>query len=132
MSNILTFFSLTITQVGIYLYLKNSLKNFIEHYTQNYSLAKKSTDVKMQKVEVEKVIKPKTITNEVEDNNHVILNKSLKHLEFISQFEMYLEEKHYKNFSIEFLQEFEKIKREAQLTTLKTTNKLNSQSLIAA
>ena len=72
------------------------------------------------------------MTNKVEDNNYAILNKSLKHLEFISQFEMYLDEKHYKNFSIEFLQEFKKIKQEAQLTTLKTTNKLNCQSLRAA
>jgi hypothetical protein len=132
MSNILTFFSLTLTQIGVYLFLKNSLKNFIENFTQNYSIDKKSTKVKIQKIEAQKKIKPKTITYEVEDNNHVILNKTLRHLEFISQFEMYLEEKHYKNFSIEFLQEFEKIKHEAQITTIKTTNKLNCQGSIAA
>ncbi|WP_138432894.1 hypothetical protein [Winogradskyella algicola] len=132
MSNILTFFSLTLTQIGVYLYLKNSLKDFIENFIQNYSIDKKSTEVKIQKIEAQKKIKPKTITYEVEDNNHVILNKTLRHLEFISQFEMYLEEKHYKNFSIEFLQEFEKIKHEAQITTIKTTNKLNCQGSIAA
>lgn len=132
MSNILTFFSLTLTQVGIYLYIKNSLKNVLEQYSLNYSIAKKSTNVKLQKIEVEKATRPKAITNKVEDNNHVILNKSLKNLEFISQFEMYLEEKNYKNFSIEFLQEFQKIKREAQLATLKTTSKLNKESLKAA
>lgn len=132
MNNLVTFFSLSLTQLGIYLYLKNSLKNFLEYHTQNYLGVKKATDLKVQKIEIENATRSKTMTNKVEDNNYAILNKSLKHLEFISQFEMYLEEKHYKNFSIEFLQEFEKIKREAQLTTLKTTNKLNHKNLIAA
>lgn len=132
MNNLVTFFSLSLTQLGIYLYLKNSLKNFLEHYTQNYLGIKKATDVKVQKIEIENVTRSKTMTNKVEDNDYAILNKSLRHLEFITQFEMYLEDKNYKNFSTEFLQEFEKIKIEAQLTTLKTTSKLNDKRLRAA
>lgn len=54
----------------------------------------------------------------------ILLNKSLKHLEFISNFEIYLERATHKNFSIEFLQEFEKIKSHAQKITLKTVNEL--------
>ena len=45
---------------------------------------------------------------------------------------MYLEEKTLNNFSIEFLQEFEQIKIEAQLSTLKATSQLNNGVKMAA
>lgn len=117
---------LLLTQVSIYFYFKNNIEN-IKFYkysvfanpTQNEVLDKKEMP------QVEK-FKPVNLTNKIEDNNYAILNKSLRHLEFISQFEMYLEDKNYKMFPIEFLQEFEKIKLEAQITTLKTTNRLNT------
>ena len=45
---------------------------------------------------------------------------------------MYLENKNCKNFPVEFLQEFEKIKIEAQLSILQTTSQLTNYSKIAA
>jgi hypothetical protein len=81
---------------------------------------------------IQETYKPVILTNKLKDNNNIILNKSLKHLEFISEFEMYLEDKNYKMFPIEFLQEFEKIKLDAQLTTLKTTKRLNADLKKAA
>ncbi len=47
------------------------------------------------------------------------LSSSLKHLEFILFFELYLESKHVNIFSRTFLNEFENIKYEAQMNVLK-------------
>lgn len=81
---------------------------------------------------IKETSKPVVFTNKLKDNNNVILNKSLKHLEFINQFEMYLEDKNYKKFPIEFLREFDKIKQDAKLTTLKATQLLNTKHKNAA
>ena len=55
---------------------------------------------------------------------HFILKKSLLQLEFISIFEAYLEDESFQDTSLEFLHEFEEIKRQAQINTLRFTNKL--------
>lgn len=52
------------------------------------------------------------------------LHRNLKHLEFMNEFESYLESNKESNLSIEFLQEFEAIKRETQLAVLKSTDRL--------
>lgn len=54
----------------------------------------------------------------------VMLNRSLKNLEYINQFEEYLYGKKDLEFSSEFLQNFYQLKTEAQLTTLNTTQEL--------
>ncbi|MBT8325834.1 MAG: hypothetical protein KJO96_11095, partial [Winogradskyella sp.] len=64
--------------------------------------------------------------------DYMLLDKSLKHLEFISQFESYLDTKNSEKFPAEFLQEFENIKREAQIATIKTTQQLNHSLALAA
>ncbi|APY08083.1 hypothetical protein BWZ20_07120 [Winogradskyella sp. J14-2] len=73
-----------------------------------------------------------TSSEKIDQKNHAILNKSLKHLDFISQLEMYLGENNYNSLSVEFLLEFEKTKREAQLSALKMAKILNKQSFKAA
>ncbi|MFP4844919.1 hypothetical protein [Winogradskyella sp. PE311] len=64
-----------------------------------------------------------SISNQKEQLVNLELEKSLKHLEFMSQLEAYLEETDGSVMSVEFLQEFETSKREAQLTFLKSTHK---------
>jgi len=68
----------------------------------------------------------KILKNNVVDDKFFLLKKNLIQLEFISEFEMYLEEKTLKKCSLGFLQQFKTIKTEAQLSALKTTNRLNS------
>ncbi|MEF3077825.1 hypothetical protein [Winogradskyella poriferorum] len=132
MSTVLIIFSLTLTQIGMYLFLKSSIENVLEYYSNNNLKEKQSEAIKLQSAESIKQNDTTVLPKKVDNTNHLVLNKSLRHLEFISQFEMYLEDKNYKSFSIEFLQEFEKLKIEAQLTTLKTTNRLNDKGLRAA
>ncbi|WP_282030447.1 hypothetical protein [Winogradskyella eximia] len=72
------------------------------------------------------------VTNSIANNKKMLLQKNLRQLEFINEFEMYLDEKSLNNFSIEFLQEFEQIKIEAQLSTLKATSQLNNVVKMAA
>ncbi len=131
MNILVLLFALTLIQVFVYYYLKNNLKQFVLYKV------KTTTSVSPKVIPTEKSIgQPKRtvdkISNDVIENNHVILNKSLMHLEFISRFEMYLEDKNYKMFPIEFLQEFEKIKIEAQLKTLKSTNRMTYDKKMAA
>lgn len=124
MNILFTYFTLTVTQISIYLYLKSSLKNLILGYKESDAITTKNHAVKKQEVSIEEITNSNVLSSHVGESCHVTLNKSLRHLEFISTFEMYLENKNHKNFSVEFLQEFEKIKHEAQLTTLKSTNRL--------
>lgn len=119
---------LTLTQVGAYF----NLNDFIQYCVKNYLNVKQSIFADAQKIKDAKITEPKNLTVKIVDNDHFELNKNLKHLEFISQFEMYLEERNYKNFSIEFLQAFEKMKHNVQLTTLKATKQLDLESLKAA
>ncbi len=116
----------------MYLFLKSSIENVLEYYSNNNLKEKQSEAIKLQSAESIKQNDTTVLPKKVDNTNHLVLNKSLRHLEFISQFEMYLEDKNYKSFSIEFLQEFEKLKIEAQLTILKTTNRLNDKGLRAA
>lgn len=118
---------LTLTQ-GTYF----NLNNFIQCCFKSYLNVKQSIFADVQKIKNTKITEPKTLNIKFLDNDNITLNKNLKHLEFISQFEMYLEERNYKNFSIEFLQAFEKMKYNVQLTTLKATEQLNHEGLMAA
>ncbi len=76
--------------------------------------------------------KAKTLVSEIDEDSSIIFDKKLKHLDFISQFEMYLDGKNSSSFSVEFLQEFEKIKLETQRTTLEMVNVLNHKNLRVA
>lgn len=76
--------------------------------------------------------KTKTLVSEIDEDSSIIFDKKLKHLDFISQFEMYLDGKNCNSFSVEFLQEFEKIKLETQRTTLEMVNVLNHENLRVA
>lgn len=133
MNSILIFLILALAQLSVYFYLKNNITDL--RFVNNL----KATEVSKT---IEPITKPslkpttqvtkRVITNDLDASKRMLLNKSLRHLEFISEFEMYLEDKNYKNFPIEFLQEFEKIKIEAQLSTLQNTHQLARDSKIAA
>ena len=123
MNTSIILFILLLTYLSVYFYQKNNVNYFNDINNSSSCLNEIFEETKSQT----KVAEIGSIsTNKMEDHNYIVLNKSLKNLEFISKFEMYLEVKNYNNFSPEFLQEFEKIKTEAQLTTLKTSNQLNS------
>ena len=133
MNSILIFLILALAQLSVYFYLKNNITDL--RFVNNL----KATEVSKTIEPIKKPsLKPttqdtkKVITNDLDASKRMLLNKSLRHLEFISEFEMYLEDKNYKNFPIEFLQEFEKIKIEAQLSTLQNTHQLARDSKIAA
>jgi len=121
-----TYVILSLIQFSIYLYLKGSLNNLkFSHYLEHFRIFQ-DNDRADNIPEPEQTCIATKLTNQLDLNEEIILNKSLKHLEFISKFEMYLEEKNFHKFPIEFLQEFDKIKIEAQLTTLKTTSQLTN------
>ncbi|WP_299120340.1 hypothetical protein [uncultured Winogradskyella sp.] len=113
----------------VYFYFKNNLR-FLSVSNDSYTVK----DIYIEKLPLKQKqdLETVSLTKKMEDNKHILLNKSLRHLEFIAEFEMYLERKTSKNFSAEFLQEFEQIKIEAQLTALKTTNQLNTIAKMAA
>lgn len=58
----------------------------------------------------------------------ITLNRSLKNLEYINQFEEYLCYKKDVRFSSEFLEKFYQLKTEAQMVTLSTTQELIRKS----
>ena len=59
--------------------------------------------------------------------NHQILRTNLLHLEFIHKFETYLDAKNMHAFPVAFLQELESVKRDIQLKTLNTSERLNQK-----
>lgn len=132
MNYLFIFFVFTLSQLSLYLYLKGRLYNFklINLNDYNY-LFQKSKKVNVNsKLDHKRIIEEDHLDLAIKDQ--VSLNKSLRHLEFISEFELYLENKNYKKFPIEFLQEFEKIKIEAQLSTLNNAQQLNKKLRTAA
>ena len=116
--------TLLLGHLSVYFYFRNNFK------TSLIPLERRT--VKNTQLETKNSFSSKNLKNNAIDNKLVLLNRNLRQLEFISEFEMYLEEKALKNCSLEFLQEFSKIKIEAQLSTLKTTQMLNSEAKIAA
>lgn len=126
MNTLIIYFILCLAQLSIYFFLKNNIKNLKFFNYGNYSKLINNEVAEPTEASKTEINRPAILPNKVKNNDYIILNKSLKHLEFISRFEMYLEDESYKNFPIEFLQEFEKIKLEAQLSALKTTTKLNT------
>lgn len=115
---------LLLGHLSFYFYFKND-------FNRCFTLLGHQKNVKGQSIQNENVVVSK-LTNNILENKKILLHKSLRQLEFISEFEMYLEKNTIKNFSLEFLQEFEQIKIEAQLSTLKTTSQLNSNLKMAA
>jgi hypothetical protein len=124
MNLVFTYSILAVAQISIYFYLKNSIKNlnFLQYI--GYSKSTKNKGAQITEQPINNLPEPVKSANDSKSKTQIVLNKSLAHLEFISQFEMYLEDKNHKNFSIEFLQEFEKIKIEAQLNILNITTSL--------
>lgn len=135
MALIISYTALILAQVSIYMYLKNDLNTIdffnkvnsffiaLPEQVKNNESVEKDSEVKISVIKVDK---------EQACTDYLLLDKSLKHLEFIAQFESYLESKNSEKFSLEFLQEFENIKREAQITTIRTTQQLNSTLALAA
>jgi len=126
------YFIILLVQLSILLYLKSNMEYFKVLSTTNYFNFIAKEDVENSHILPIKTNDVETLTINIDENEQLILSKSLRHLEFISTFEMYLEDKNSKNFPLEFLQEFEKIKIEAQLSALKTTNQLSNQVKKAA
>ncbi|NRD21854.1 hypothetical protein HNV10_01285 [Winogradskyella litoriviva] len=124
MTTLLIYGTLLIGHLSVYFYFRNNFKSCL---ILSQRKAKKHSHI-----ETKDNLNSKNLKNNAVDNKLVLLNKSLRQLEFISEFEMYLEEKTLKNFSLEFLQEFNKIKIEAQLSTLKTADMITNQVKIAA
>ncbi|MUU78706.1 hypothetical protein [Winogradskyella endarachnes] len=117
-----TLFVLTIFFLGhlcVFFCFKSSIQK--QKITNDYLNRKELTKNRISELE-----------NTAIDNKRLLLNKNLKQLEFISEFEMYLEDKTLEKCSLEFLQEFNKIKLEAQLSTLKATNLLSSDFRLVA
>lgn len=132
MNILLAYFILSLAQLSIYFYLKNNIKNLQFFDYSDYSSPLENEVIEKSNTIPQKNSVADKFTNNIEEHKLTLLNKSLKHLEFISEFEMYLEDKNYKNFPIEFLQEFEKIKIEAQLSALKSTSQLTNSIQLAA
>lgn len=124
MTTLLIYGTLLIGHLSVYFYFRNNFKSCL-------NLSQRRTKTQTQ-LDTKDNLSSKNLKNNAVDNKLVLLNKSLKQLEFISEFEMYLEEKTLKNFSLEFLQEFNKIKIEAQLSTLKTADMITNQVKMAA
>ena len=124
MTTLLIYATLILGHLCVYFYFRNNFKSYLNPNERR--------TLKNTQLETKENLSSQNLKNNAVDNKLVLLNKSLRQLEFISEFEMYLEEKTLKNCSLEFLQEFSRIKIEAQLSTLKTTNMLNSQVKIAA
>lgn len=124
MSTLFIYTVFLLGHLSVYFYFKNNLSlssNVLENTNKSHS--------KLTLVETDHSQK---VTNSISNNKKMLLQKNLRQLEFINEFEMYLEEKTLNNFSIEFLQEFEQIKIEAQLSTLKATSQLNNGVKMAA
>lgn len=132
MKYLFIFFVFTLSQLSLYFYLKGRLYNFkfINLNDYNYLFQKNKKAKVKSKLDHKLFIEEKNQDLAIKDQ--VLLNKSLRHLEFISEFELYLEDKNYKKFPIEFLQEFEKIKIEAQLSTLYKAKQLSNNIRNAA
>ncbi|WP_407556582.1 hypothetical protein [Winogradskyella sp. 4-2091] len=124
MTTLLIYGTLLLGHLCVYFYFRNNFKSFLNSSSKE--------TLKIEKPKSSEYLRSENQSTNAVDNTFVLLNKSLRQLEFISEFEMYLEENTLKNYSLEFLQEFSKIKMEAQLSTLKTTNLINSQVKIAA
>jgi hypothetical protein len=115
---------LILTYLSFYFFTKNNIKSFkFLNFNDHFSL-QKGSNLK-SKFDLKRNVDEIILAKNTNCNKHFLLNKSLKQLEFIADFEKYLDEKTLENLSIEFLQEFEQIKIEAQLITLKVTNQLN-------
>ena len=86
------FFIFLLAQLSICFNIKSTISslNFRDFFRpfQNDVIAK-------TKVQPRELPTESTLTSSIEQNNQIILNKSLKHLEFVSQFEMYLDDKNY-------------------------------------
>ena len=124
MSTIFIYTLFLLGHLCVYFYFKNSL-------TLCSNVLENTNRISPQLPSLEAHNSQKVIGS-IESNKKMLLQKSLRQLEFINEFEMYLDEKSLNNFSIEFLQEFEQIKIEAQLSTLKATSQLNYSLKMAA
>jgi hypothetical protein len=111
----------------VYLFSNNDLS--ISDFYDTYKFLKEGI-IKLTFKEEEFGIEVKI--NKTESSAGVVLNKNLKHLEFISQLEPYMESTESVLLSSEFLQEFESSKLNTQLSVLKSTQILNASNRIAA
>ena len=125
-------FKLFLSQKDFYLQLKTNFKRFAKMYNQNDVLMPiryKSAEIKGEYLKNDN---SKTLIKSYDDHNRIILQRSLRQLEFIAQLEFYLQEKRCDSYSIEFLQEFETVKRKTQQSVIKSTCKLCKCKLVAA
>ncbi len=85
-------------------------------------------------------ISEKKQTKELESKNNIIIKdntktnynkllcRNLKQLEFVSHFELYLQEKSSKKSSLDFLKKLDQIKLEAQVNTITTARLISKYS----
>jgi hypothetical protein len=64
--------------------------------------------------------KERTIVSDIRIQQNKVLQNNLKQLDFIASFEMNLDRNKVNNYSLDFLQEFEKIKYFAQKNTIQS------------
>ena len=69
--------------------------------------------------------------DEIMKRNQQLLKTNLLHLEFITKFESYLDAKNSDSFSLDFLQELDRVKRDVQIRTLDVSEKLRHEIAIA-
>tara|TARA_R110002049_G_scaffold260127_1_gene435970 strand:- start:1085 stop:1417 length:333 start_codon:yes stop_codon:yes gene_type:complete len=110
MSTLFIYTVFLLGHLSIYFYFKNNLSI--------YTNVLENANISSPKLRLLKTDNSIKLTNSIVNEKKMLLQQNLRQLEFINEFEMYLDEKSLKNFSIEFLQEFEQIKIEAQLSTL--------------
>lgn len=132
MNTVHLFIIILLSQLSIYFYLKNNIKNLRLFNFKDYNSPLPNEVIKKTKLQSKESLSSNKLIKSMEENEHILLNKSLRHLEYISEFEMYLDDKNHENFPVEFLQEFEKIKIEAQLIVLKSTSQLTNSAKLAA
>lgn len=124
MSTLFIYTVFLLGHLSIYFYFKNNLSI--------YTNVLENANISSPKLRLLKTDNSIKLTNSIVNEKKMLLQQNPRQLEFINEFEMYLDEKSLKNFSIEFLQEFEQIKIEAQLSILKTTSQLNNGVKMAA
>jgi len=122
MNILIAFFVIVLIQLNIYVLLNSGLGilKLNKLIKDTFTPQNKVVKAKVNQPNIENHISVNSISN-----TKALLGKNLKHLELISEFELYLESKNYKKFSIELFQELERLKTKAQLSTLKSTSQLN-------
>jgi hypothetical protein len=115
--------------IGIvtYLFSNNDLEYSDFHDT--YAFLKEGI---IQLVVDKRELRIETEISPIENSTGILLNRGLKHLEFILELESYMESNENTLLSSKFLEEFKTSKFDTQLSVLKSTQILSDSNKIAA